>query len=167
MGSVGTGPSRELTPAQIAIWLGQRDDPSGLAYAIGEVFEIAGELDPGRLERAIFQVVDQAEALRVRIVETVDGVRQVVTPCPVRLLAAHDVASAADPVATALAMVNDMPRFDLAQGMLFDFMLVRLGPARWMFAQRYHHIVCDGVSGRAAVRRSCRGGGESVARAGR
>jgi enterobactin synthetase component F len=156
MGSVVTSPSRELTPAQIAIWLGQRDDPSGLAYAIGEVFEIAGEIDPGRLERAIRLVVDQAEALRVRIVETVDGVRQVVTPCPVRLLAVQDVASTADPAGMALGLLGEMPRFDLARGPLFDFTMVRLGPARWMFAQRYHHIVCDGVTGRAMARRIAR-----------
>ncbi len=64
------GPPLPLTAAQAAMWSARPADTAGF-------LEIHGPVDPGLFARALHRTVTEAEALRVRIVTTADGLRQV------------------------------------------------------------------------------------------
>src|SRR5260370_28844467 len=57
-----------LTTAQRGLWFSQKTTP-GAIMAIAEAIEICGPITPQIFQRALHQVVAEAEQLRVRIVE--------------------------------------------------------------------------------------------------
>ncbi|WP_338059148.1 AMP-binding protein [Streptomyces olivoreticuli] len=63
------GPPLPLTAAQAAMWSARPADTAGF-------LEIHGPVDPGLFVTALHRTVTEAEALRVRIVPTADGLRQ-------------------------------------------------------------------------------------------
>src|SRR5438105_15046446 len=71
-----------LSNAQLGIWFAQTLDPSNPAYNLGEYLDIVGPIDATLFEAALRQVVNEAEALRVRFVATADGPRQIIGPAP-------------------------------------------------------------------------------------
>src|SRR6476661_5041363 len=58
-----------LSGAQLGIWFAQRLNPSSAAYNSGEYVEIRGGIVPALFERALRQVVDESETLRVLVKE--------------------------------------------------------------------------------------------------
>ena len=69
-----------LSAAQLGIWFAQQINPSSPAYNIGEYIEICGSVDPLLFEQALQQVITEAEALRLKITDHVDGPRQIIAP---------------------------------------------------------------------------------------
>ncbi|MFI5910641.1 amino acid adenylation domain-containing protein [Dactylosporangium sp. NPDC051541] len=124
----------ELTGAQAGVWYAQQLDP-GPAFTTAACVDIDGDVDPARFERALRQVIDEADALRVRIIE---GPRQEIGS-PDWTLAV--VLTAADPDAfTSAALAEPI---DLERGPVFAQTLIRRGPGRWTWFQRCHHVVMD------------------------
>ncbi|WP_156207216.1 non-ribosomal peptide synthetase [Streptomyces lycii] len=72
------GPDRglPLTAAQSGMWFAQALDPDSPAQNTAELVEIHGPVDPELFVRALHRVAGEADALRVRLVETPDGPRQ-------------------------------------------------------------------------------------------
>lgn len=62
-----------LTPTQLAMWLGEQTVPTTPTYHQLLVCELAGQLDPIRLEHALQGSVDECDALRT-VLEIRDGV---------------------------------------------------------------------------------------------
>jgi hypothetical protein len=116
-----------LSSAQLGIWFAQKIDPTSAAYTIGEYIEIDGVLDPALFERALRQVVDAAETLRVRIVEQSGEPKQIVEPVVDWSLPVIDVSAEADPRAAAEAWMKlDLARpVELTKGPLFGFALFK------------------------------------------
>jgi hypothetical protein len=69
-----------LSAAQLGIWFAQQINPSSPAYNIGEYIEICGSVDPILFEQALQRVITEAEALRLKIIDHVDGPRQIIAP---------------------------------------------------------------------------------------
>lgn len=74
-----------LTGAQLGIWNAQRLDPESRSYLVGEVLEITGDdaIDTALLSDAIRATIGEAETMRLRMIETPDGPRQIISDAPV------------------------------------------------------------------------------------
>ena len=127
----GTGVA--LSNPQLGIWFAQKLNPSSAAYNIGEFIEIEGPVVLPLFERALRQVVAEAETLRLQISER-DGVPQlIVGEAPAWPLPIIDVSGEPD----ARAAAENWMQADLAQpvdpvrGPLFGFALFKLSPARF------------------------------------
>ncbi len=105
-----------MSSAQLGIWFAQAINPSSAAYNIGEYIEIDGPLVLPLFERALRQVVSEAETLRLRFSEQDGEPRQTVGPPPAWPFPIIDLSGEADPRAAAEAwMKADLARpVDLA-----------------------------------------------------
>ncbi|MEI8151204.1 MAG: amino acid adenylation domain-containing protein, partial [Hyphomicrobiales bacterium] len=140
------GEARALSSPQLGIWFAQKLDPASPAYNIGEYFEIGGSVVLPLFERALRQVVGEAESLRLRFFEEAGEPRQVVAEQAAWPLPIVDVGGEADPRAAALAwMQADLARpVDPLAGPLFGFALLKASATRFFWYARYHHLVLDG-----------------------
>ncbi|HSA48605.1 MAG TPA: AMP-binding protein, partial [Yinghuangia sp.] len=144
------------TAAQREIWLAeQRSAEGNAAYRIGEYIDIRGAVDPEVFDAAVRQMIGEADALRVRLVDNGDGPVQIVGPVPERPLPFLDFSAAPDPRAAAHAWVDrDLARpLDLARGPLFSYALIKLGAERYWWYHSYHHIAIDGFGFNLVTRR--------------
>jgi len=135
-----------LLRAQHGVWIAQQLDPGNPRYNCGGYLEIHGEVDAAILESALRQALLESEALRVRFIESDEGVRQLVGPVPPEVLRFADVSRHPDPAADAEAeMKSDLSRFvNLNKGELYTHILFKLSPVHYFFYVRYHHILMDG-----------------------
>jgi amino acid adenylation domain-containing protein len=149
-----TAPMR-LTAAQHGVWFAEQLDPDVTKYNITEYIEIHGPVDRDILAGALRQALHETEALRVRLVETADGVRQVPADPVEPVLPVVDVSRSADPEAAALAWMEKESRrtIDVVGGALYEFALITLSGERHFWYMRLHHIVIDGYSGAMFHRR--------------
>ncbi|MFC7479083.1 condensation domain-containing protein [Luedemannella flava] len=142
------GGLRELTTGQVGVWNAQQLSPDSVAYNINTHFEIHGALDVDLFVEALRRAVAEAEAYRLRV-RVVDGVPwQFVgdaDSCPIHVI---DVSAEADPQASAeewmrrdAARVLNLTRDPLAVQAVF-----LLGPERFFWYQRVHHLIVDGYS---------------------
>ncbi|MGW7074393.1 amino acid adenylation domain-containing protein [Streptomyces sp. NPDC054866] len=145
-----------LTAAQSGMWFAQALDPGSPAQNTAECLEIHGPIDPSVFARTLRQVVSEADALRVRIIEGADGPSQLEVADPTLPLKVRDLRAASDPDAEARAWMREdlATPFDLAAGPLFAHALFRVGDERWLWYQRVHHIVMDGFGYSLLARRT-------------
>ncbi|GAA3776544.1 hypothetical protein GCM10022403_009150 [Streptomyces coacervatus] len=138
----------DVSVAQRSMWFGQRLDPAGPAYNVGEYTEIHGPVDPVRFREAVEQVVAATETLRVRFAADDDSVRQLVETDPAWDLPVVDLADEPEPRSAAQAwMIADFATpFDLERSPLFRYTLLKLADDHWIWYQPYHHIAVDGYS---------------------
>jgi hypothetical protein len=136
-----------LSASQLGIWFAQQINPSTAAYNIGEYIEICGSVDPLLFEQALQQLIIEAEALRLKIIDHVDGPRQIVAPPSAWSMPVIDVSAEPD----ARAAAESWMRADLArpvnptEGPLFGFALFKVSASRFFWYARYHHIVMDAL----------------------
>ncbi|WP_186137234.1 non-ribosomal peptide synthetase, partial [Burkholderia gladioli] len=141
--------SHALTLAQQAVWLDQASHPHAPLYNIGMTFEIDGPIEPAVLERAMNEVANANDALRLVLSEGgADGLaRQRVLPAVDTRIAFVDFSGQPDAEARALAYLNEtfrQPFTDLG-ALLWDTHLVRSAPNRYHWLHRYHHLITDGL----------------------
>ncbi|MEV4441676.1 amino acid adenylation domain-containing protein, partial [Streptomyces sp. NPDC049577] len=144
-----------LTGAQAGVWFAQQVEPDSPIFRAAEYLEIHGSLDPALFERALRQVVTEADALHIRFLDTDEGPRQTVGPQPAWRLEVLDVSAEADPRRAAEEwMGRDLRRrIDLTRSPLFTYALFRVAEDRWFWYHAYHHILIDGVGASLVVRR--------------
>ncbi|MCA6094662.1 amino acid adenylation domain-containing protein, partial [Streptomyces sp. SCA3-4] len=144
-----------LTAAQLGIWHAQQLDPSSTAYQGGEYLEIAGPVDAPRLERAVRQTLQEAETLRVRVVDGPDGPRQVIEPVGDWTLPVVDLRQERDPRAAAERAMWRRLRtpVDPTADPLFGCVLFAVADDRFLWFQHVHHLVADGFTVAAVARR--------------
>jgi enterobactin synthetase component F len=137
-----------LLSGQRDIWFGNLLDTSGCAYNTGLYTEIAGDLDPALLNEAAAQVVATTDALRLRFHAADEALWQQVLDAGAYLLPVFDVSGAADPSAAAIGLIQQQLRtgFQLDAEPPFRWLAIKIGPARWLWGQIYHHIALDGQS---------------------
>ncbi|GAB3699269.1 hypothetical protein GCM10028793_24550 [Nocardiopsis oceani] len=159
-----------LTGAQTGVWYAQqvlRDSP---AYNVGQYVDLPGCIDPELFETALRQVVRETETLRVRVVggggdgtpgEDVGGggseapVQEVLRDVPWSLETV-DTRGAADPFEAAHAWMGERMATPVwgTDGPLFTFALLRVADRRWLWFQRYHHIIVDAYAINTVNRRA-------------
>ena len=141
-----SGGAQALSSAQLGIWFAQKLDPSSPAYNIGEYIAIEGPIVLPLFERALRQVVAEAQSLRLQFSEQAGEPAQMVGEPTVWSLPIIDVSAEPD----ALSAATTWMKADLAQpidpvrGPLFGFALFKASATRFFWYARYHHIVLDG-----------------------
>ncbi|WP_329216673.1 amino acid adenylation domain-containing protein [Streptomyces sp. NBC_01485] len=147
---------RPLSGAQEGLWFAGRLAAHAAAYNTGEYVEIHGPVDTGLFETALRRTVGEADTFALRFVETPDGPRCVVADDPDAWpLHRVDVAAEPDPQAAARDWIRrDLATpTDLVAGPLFSHALITLGPDRFVWFLRAHHILLDGYSYKLVARR--------------
>ncbi|RKN39000.1 non-ribosomal peptide synthetase [Streptomyces hoynatensis] len=152
-------PGLPLTAAQAGMFYAQDLDPASPALNTAECADIRGPLDPGLFAQALYRTVGEAEALRMRVVRAAGGPRQlplvIEPPGSGFPLDVADLRDRTDPEAAAGALMRAdlaLPQ-DLAAGPLFRHGLYRVGPERWLWYHRAHHVLLDGYGHALVARR--------------
>jgi enterobactin synthetase component F len=149
------GPSAfALTTAQRGLWFSQRVSP-GAILNIAEAVEIRGQIRPEVFQRALRQVLAEAEQLRVRIIEHNGHPVQVVQPFYDGEFPYLDLSAASDPRgATQCWMEEEVARpVDLANDAPWVSALLKAADDHYFWYHRAHHTVCDGYGGGIIARR--------------
>jgi len=135
-----------LSGGQAGIWYAQQLDPDNPAYNTGEYMEIHGAIDQARFEAALRQAIGEADSLHMRFGEDEEGPWQTYALAADWPLHKLDVSGEKAPLEAAKVwMQADLAApADLARGPLFAEALFKLGPERFVWYQRIHHIAIDG-----------------------
>ncbi len=151
--SIGRDRELPLSFSQERLWFLDQLEGASAAYNVPSALELAGELDPGALTRALGEIGRRHEALRAGFPAVRGRARQVIAPRPppmpgvvdLRALDARDQRREARRLG---GLEADRP-FDLARGPLWRARLLQLatpGSARHILLLTLHHIVSDAWS---------------------
>ncbi|GAA1466675.1 amino acid adenylation domain-containing protein [Nocardiopsis exhalans] len=145
-----------LTGAQAGVWYAQQTAPDSPVFNVGQYTDIPADLDTDRFAAAVRTVVAESDALRTRVVTDGDRIGQFVGDGVPRELEVVDLTGTGDGevdggdgeegvVERALAWMRaDRERpVDPTREPLYRYALLRVGPQRWFWFQRFHHIAVD------------------------
>ena len=139
-----------LSFGQQRLWLLDRLSGASPAYSLPVAVELEGRLALAPLARAVAEITGRHEVLRTVFPHTDDLPRQVVAARWHGRLALVDLAALPvalrRPTARGLLSAEARRPFDLAEGPLLRWILVRLGAEEHLMALVLHHIVADGRS---------------------
>ncbi|WP_020496656.1 non-ribosomal peptide synthetase [Sciscionella marina] len=138
-----------LTDAQRGVWFANRLDPGNPSYAVAECVRIPGAIDLECFARALRRTVADIEVLRGSVVEDTEGgtVLRVTTEIEDFPFAFLDLSAENDPERSAREWIADLldEPVDVTSAPAFSFTLLRLSEAEYLWVQRYHHVLLDGV----------------------
>src|ERR1700757_89713 len=135
-----------LMRGQMDIWLAQQTGRFGARWQLGYLLRIEGPVEPGLLERAIRQVVREAEPLRAAFFEVDGPVFQKAVDYPDVELARHDLMGSQDPARDAHRLASSIQRTLMPlSGPLFKFALLQTAVDEFYLFVCCHHIVIDGI----------------------
>jgi amino acid adenylation domain-containing protein len=139
-----------LSFTQQQFWLLDQAEPNNSSYNIRTAIEISGALDEPRLQQALQAIVDRHENLRTNIIANEGHPLQVISPKVTVTVASADLsplAMAERERETKRALDAEAEeQFDLANGPLFRFKLLKLASDRHVLLLTIHHIICDAWS---------------------
>jgi acyl carrier protein len=141
---------------QKRIWLvDQLEDEQG-AYNASDSY-IFEDLNPGFLEKAVYNLIERHEILRTTFIEAAGEPKQEIHDCesfPFKIktvdLREKRVESQEDEI-KELVNKEAFSTFDLEKGPLLRITLIHLRDNRYMFTFAMHHIICDRWSINAAM----------------
>ncbi len=135
-----------LTRGQLDIWIAQQTDGMGARWQLGYLVRLEGTIDPDSFERAIRQVVNEAEPLRAVFFEVDGQVLQKAVDNPDVKLARYDLMGSPDPGQEAHRLASSIQRTVMPlTGPLFKFALAQTRVDEFYFFVCCHHIVADGI----------------------
>ncbi|MCI3945658.1 non-ribosomal peptide synthetase [Pseudomonas syringae] len=142
-------PTFPLTAAQRDIWLDQISHGDSPLYNIGGYMELAGPVDPDKLQRALEQLVAAHEGLRTVLLPGAgpDGLPlQGYATSMAITLPLHDLREQPHPVDAARELIRErMQRPCRLDGSpLFSFCLVHLAHEHYWLVTQAHHLILDG-----------------------
>jgi len=139
-----------LSYAQERLWFLYKLDPGNPSYNIPAALKLTGLLKPPALIKSLNEIVGRHEVLRTRFEEVDSCPVQIVTPAtdlPVPLIDLSEKGEAeAEATAMSLAITDARTPFDLSQGPLVRFSLLRLSDEVHILLLNIHHVVFDGWS---------------------
>jgi hypothetical protein len=99
-----------LTRGQLDIWLAEETGRFGAKYQLGLLARIEGTVEPGLLDRAVRQVVREAEPLRAAFFEVDGQVFQKAVDYPDVELARYDLMGSQEPARDAYRRASSIQR---------------------------------------------------------
>jgi len=139
-----------ITESQREVWLAsQFNAEANLGYNEGLAITLKGALDTAALQSALQTLIDRHEALRASF--SPDGEHLMIRE---RLALPWQMHDATAPGAESLAEIEqrEMGRaFDLSEGPLLRFTLVKTAADEHQLLFIAHHLVCDGWSGAVVI----------------
>ncbi|MGH8583366.1 MAG: amino acid adenylation domain-containing protein [Gammaproteobacteria bacterium] len=144
---VPRGDALPVSFSQRRMWLAQQLEPQGTAYNMSFALRYKGRLDHQALAAAVNQLVHRHEAFRTTFaVANGEPLQVIAPPAPVGIRSI-DLSSSPEQdrgaEAARLFREESMRPFDLAQGPLFRFLLVRLGDDDHAMLWLVHHVAGD------------------------
>ena len=135
-----------LTRGQLDIWLAEEMGRFGAKWQLGMLGRIEGMIEPDLLERAIRQVVREAEPLRATFFEADGEVFQKAIDHPEVELARYDLMGSQDAARDAYRLASSIQRTPMPlSGPLFKFALFQTAADEFYLFVCCHHIVIDGI----------------------
>jgi amino acid adenylation domain-containing protein len=140
---------------QTDVWRAQQLMPGGTVYNIGGYASMFCAVDHFALERAIRRELERTETHHFRFMETDDGPRQYFAKSTHFNLTAVDMSGHGDPQAAAIAWMRDFmdTPFDLADGPLFRYALIKVADEHMIGFGAWHHLIADAFAARLFMRR--------------
>jgi amino acid adenylation domain-containing protein len=142
-----------LSFAQRRLWLLDRIEPGTPKYNVPIAVRLTGALEAGPLIGALAEIVRRHEPLRTVYGQAGGEPFQLVLPPPdlgALAFARADLgglpAPARDRALREALRAEGARPFDLARGPIVRFLLLDLGPGRWVLMATFHHIATDGWS---------------------
>lgn len=136
----------QLTPSQLSLWMGQKMNPASPLYNTASSYEIFGVLDEPRFRKAFQSLIDATDALRIRFTEEAGIPYQYVQPKLPYELEVVDFSNNTSDISIPEWLEDRSRRlFDLTRE-VFDSVLIKIGPERYLWYLNIHHLVTDGVS---------------------
>src|SRR6202022_3062826 len=146
--SMGTRLTDRVFPlmrGQLDIWLAQQTGGFGARWQLGYLLRVEGTVEPGLLERAIRQVVREAEPLRAAFFEVDGQVFQKAVDYPDVELACYELIGPQDPAQEAYRLASSIQRTLMPlSGPLFKFALLQTRVDEFYWFVCCHHIVAGG-----------------------
>jgi len=134
-----------LTRGQLDIWLAQETGNSGTDWQLGVLVRFDGAVQRDLLERAIRQVMREAEPARAAIFDVDGQVFQRAIDCSEVEVAFHDLSESRHPVQEAREIASSIQRTPMpSDGPLFKFALFQTWADEFYLFGCFHHIVIDG-----------------------
>jgi amino acid adenylation domain-containing protein/non-ribosomal peptide synthase protein (TIGR01720 family) len=139
---------------QERMWVLWKLLPGSAAYHVPALFRVRGEWAPDLFERALERLVERHEVLRTRLVETEDGLGQVVLPERRVQVGVEDLSGEADPlpIVHARARVEALRPFALDRGDVLRARAWTIGERDHVILLALHHAASDGASIEVLVR---------------
>jgi amino acid adenylation domain-containing protein/thioester reductase-like protein/non-ribosomal peptide synthase protein (TIGR01720 family) len=135
-----------LTRGQLDVWLAEETGRFGAKWQIGMLGRIEGTLEPDFFERAVRQVVREAEPLRAAFFQVDGQVFQRAVDYPDVELARYDLMGSQDPERDAYRIAASIQRTLMPlNGPLFKFALMQTRVDEFYLFVCCHHIVIDGI----------------------
>jgi len=139
-----------LSSAQLGLWFLQQLDPDSLVYNVPVGVRLTGSLNVAALEQSLREIVLRHEILRTSF-PSIDGQPvQVISPDVALKLPIIDLQELPETERESetqrLAIEQFEQPFDLAQGSLWQFQLLRLAEEEHILLLTIHHIIFDGKS---------------------
>ena len=151
----GSGPADEiadsstqnLSAAQMGIYFAHLLDKSGAGFNTAHYRIIKGELDTERFHAALQQVVASLDSYRSTVVLVNDQPRVCIGDCGNLIFKQLDFSDHPEPVSDAISFMTAerLEPFDLEQGPLVKFALIKVNEQCYFFYHVYHHLVVDGA----------------------
>ncbi|HET9182779.1 MAG TPA: amino acid adenylation domain-containing protein [Candidatus Angelobacter sp.] len=139
-----------LSYSQRRLWFINELQGASTEYNMPEALRLRGPLDVDALRRAIQTIVDRHEILRTHFQEEQGEPVQIIAPRVTVEIPTEDLSglSETEQQRQVMAFQNNewCEPFDLAQGPLLRFKLLRLAEQDHVLLQTFHHIASDGWS---------------------
>ncbi|QQM38155.1 non-ribosomal peptide synthetase [Streptomyces liliifuscus] len=144
------GGRRELMAGQLGLWHAQQLNPDNPIYNMGEYIEIHGAVDTDLFEAAARRVILEFDSFDLRFEGAADEIpRQYFDLRSDWLFHVIDVSQDGDPRTSAESWMRaDMRRpVNLRGGELFTQVIFKVEEDLFLWYQRVHHIIADGLAG--------------------
>lgn len=140
----------ELSSGQKRLWFVENFEPGNRAYNLPFDYSITGELDESILERSIQFLINRHESLRT-IFKSIDGLpyQEIMDLLPFSLIVENiENLSVAERDSTAkkYSLENERHIFNLEEGPLVIFRLLKIQKNEWLLLFNMHHSISDGWS---------------------
>lgn len=143
-----------LSAAQTGMWFAQKLSSPDSIFNLAEAIEIHGPIDPALFKAALRQAAMEADTVRVRFIEGIDGPRQTIAPFFDADIPFIDVSAEPDQgIAESWMMAELTQPVDLLTGTFWKSALFKVAADHFIWYHRGHHIVMDGFSGGLFARR--------------
>ncbi|MEV6768183.1 amino acid adenylation domain-containing protein [Nocardia sp. NPDC051030] len=144
-----------LSAAQRGIWFAQHlagDTPISIAQYV----ELTGAIDAGLLSDAARQAGREFGTGYLRLLEIDELPWQLVDTTLDDTIDTIDLGNAPDPEAAARTWMRAeyTAPLDMTRDRLCTMVMLRLGPDRWLWYSRFHHILLDGVGALTMLQRT-------------
>ncbi|PEP90515.1 non-ribosomal peptide synthetase, partial [Bacillus wiedmannii] len=139
-----------LSYGQKQLWFLENINPDSCLYNIPEAMRLKGSLNVSALESSINDIIKRHEILRTSFIEKKGEPMQIVNPFEFQKLHVKDLTHL--PNAERENMVNQIisqeskAHFNLSEGNLFRFFLIRVSFNEYILVLNMHHIIYDGWS---------------------